>query len=291
MSIFRKIILALLCLFPISNVFGNPVTYVQQISVDHGDSSSLGAIRFNNDGSKMFTLYQGHDDSGGDEGDEFYRYINEYNLSTPFDISTRSYAGNSERCHLVHDEGANTNNRYFDFQFSSDGMKIFTAQSANSTGADDDDIFRFDLTSSYDISTCSFKHGTENLDSATLQNQSTQAGSRGEDTNANRSNHRVQGVEINPDGTKIYIVYHGTTSVREYNLSTPYDLTSSSISQDTSGGFEFETNNVNLNPMNITFSADGKRMFFVDHNNAHRKVNQFSLTNPYDTSSYTLGWI
>ena len=65
-------------------------------------------------------------------------------------------------------------------------------------------------------------------------------------------------------------------------------MTSSSISQDTSGGFEFETNNVNLNPMNITFSADGKRMFFVDHNDAHRKVNQFSLTNPYDTSSYTL---
>jgi hypothetical protein len=33
--------------------------------------------------------------------DQDAHYIQEYNLSTPYDISTRVYAGDSERCELT----------------------------------------------------------------------------------------------------------------------------------------------------------------------------------------------
>ena len=59
-------------------------------------------------------------------------YIQEYNLSTPYDISTRVYAGDSERCELT---GTATGNQYqiYDLEFSSDGMKFFTLQRTGST--------------------------------------------------------------------------------------------------------------------------------------------------------------
>ena len=43
------------------------------------------------EGARLVINDLGGSVAGGDEGDEFYRYINEYNLSTPFDISTSSY--------------------------------------------------------------------------------------------------------------------------------------------------------------------------------------------------------
>ena len=38
-----------------------------------------------------------------------YNFIDEYNLSTPFDISTAVYAGDDERCVLDHGNGIDTN--------------------------------------------------------------------------------------------------------------------------------------------------------------------------------------
>ena len=42
----------------------------------------------------MFVTYSKYSINGGTK----YGYINEYTLSTPFDISTHTYAGDSERC-------------------------------------------------------------------------------------------------------------------------------------------------------------------------------------------------
>ena len=51
-------------------------------------------------------------------------------LSTPFDISTRVYAGNSERC-VLDETVIEIHFVIFDLEFSSDGMKLFTVQGAN----------------------------------------------------------------------------------------------------------------------------------------------------------------
>ena len=85
-------------------------------------SGIVAGIEFNNDGTKMFISYSQPNNGYGNP-----HYIQEYNLSTPYDISTRVYAGDSERCELT---GTRTGNQYqiYDLEFSSDGMKFFTLQ-------------------------------------------------------------------------------------------------------------------------------------------------------------------
>ena len=96
MNYLKKIIIVLLFLFPISHSFGAMVTYVQKATVDDSGEYIQG-IEFNPDGTKMFIVLQAK--ASGD-----YTHVSEYNLSTPFDISTKSYAGDSERCILDSDD-------------------------------------------------------------------------------------------------------------------------------------------------------------------------------------------
>ena len=49
-------------------------------------------------------------------------------------------------------------------------------------------------------------------------------------------NNRLQGIEINNDGTKLFAIFHGAsgqnTRLLEYQLSTAYDLSTISIITD-----------------------------------------------------------
>ena len=284
MKLLKKIILVLLFLFPISNSFGAMVTEVQNDDVENSTTTAdfLTGIHFNKDGTKMFTLYQ----CNSEDSDNCY--VNEYNLSTPFDISTKSYAGDDERCELDH--GLDSQNRLADLEFSSDGMKLFTVHGDHvGDDADDDNIYRFDLTSPFDISTCTFNHKTTNLDSDTFQDGSN-AGDFTEADPSGRNKNRAQGFEINEDGTKVFVVMMGAGTqnnrLLEYQLSTPYDLTTMTLI--TNAGINL-TDLPTTNVMSIRFSANGKRLFGVDHNT--HKVYQISLGSAYDTSSYTLDGI
>ena len=96
-----------------------------------------------------------------------------------------------------------------------------------------------------------------------------------------------------------FLIYHGQNSsgvtegggprptrLLEYTLSTPYDITD--LSLVTTAGIELEDEVANPNTM--IFSPNGKRIFIIDHTNsaAGNEVHQISLSNPYDTSSYTI---
>ena len=111
-------------------------------------------------------------------------------------------------------------------------MKLFFAVGALKDGEDKDKVFRFDLTTAYDISTCLYaNNATSNLDSDALQN-----GSNAGDVTFGKRENRLQGLEINDDGTKLFALFHyqdtGTgksSRLLEYQLSTAFDL--STISQ------------------------------------------------------------
>ena len=102
MNFLKKIILVLLFLFPITNSFAAMVTFVQNKDVSDSEMVVAG-IHFNPAGTKMFVV------SSNKSND--YTDVYEYNLSTPFDISTASYATDAERCNLDSgsDEGSTTN--------------------------------------------------------------------------------------------------------------------------------------------------------------------------------------
>ena len=211
MNFLKKIILILLFLFPISNSFGAMVTHVQTgtFEDDHQEDEEgardgiIAGIEFNKDGTKMFTSY-GFDPL--DPADD-YHMINEYNLSTPYDISTKTYAGTSERCELGNGtDGVDTGNSaiVYDLEFSSDGMKIFVTSRQAVNGEDKDKVYRFDLTTAYDISTCAYAQETTDLDAATYNNESNAGNFDYEEAT---SKNRVQGIEINNDGTKLFLVW------------------------------------------------------------------------------------
>ncbi len=298
----KKFILILLFIFPISNSYGAMVTSVQNETFADNSSREINGIAFNEDGTKLFTSYHMLANPGGEE--EATYKLNEYNLSTPYDISTRTYVGNDERCELNSESDGSGNGpsgssaKLHDIEFSNDGMKVFVVSGPTANNIDSDKVYRFDLTSPYDISTCSYVSETTNLDKMNLQNGS-QAGSRGSGTSANKEKNRVQGIEFNDTGTKLFLIFHGQgsfpasegggvrpTRLLEYKLSTPYDITD--LSLVTTAGIELEDEVANANTM--TFSENGKRIFIIDHNNnaAGLEVHQISLSNPYDTSSYTI---
>ena len=146
MSLIRKILIIFFLLFPISNSYGEIVTHVQTVTFEDGtytspEISHASGIEFNKDGTKMFvshaTVATG----------ETYQAIYEYNLSTPYNTSSRTYAGPSERCTLG--DGTNgiaSGGTLYDLEFSSDGMKLFTTSRIVDSGMDKDKVYRFDLT-------------------------------------------------------------------------------------------------------------------------------------------------
>ena len=97
MKFFRTVVIILIFLFPSSNILANVTHIDNQIFQDGGSGSDfLTGIEFNADGTKMFTVY-----INADTANSNIDFINEYDLSTPFDISTATYAGDSERCNLA----------------------------------------------------------------------------------------------------------------------------------------------------------------------------------------------
>ena len=73
----------------------------------------------------------------------------------------------------------------------------------------------------------------------------------------------------------------------EYNLSTPYDV--STLSIVTTAGIELPPIiNGAINPAGMRFSANGKRIFIISHNSANAGIVQISLDKAYDTSSFTI---
>ena len=302
MSLLKKIFIIFFLLFYASSTFAAMVTFNQRTTVntkgtggsgtgsDDADYGLAAGIEFNKDGTKMFVSY-----AQVDATETVTRHIVTFNLSTPYDISTKTFAGDSERCVFNLDTG-DQGQQLYDLEITSDGMKILVASRRNVQNRDFDKAYVLNLTSPYDISSCTRVSATNDLDHNDFQNGSL-AGDR-TDNNSGRSNNMVEGIEINDDGTKLFLMYrdnNGSDGVGgrllEYNLSTPYDLSETSLSLVTTAGIQLSENNSTgaHGPASLRFRPDGKRLFIVNH--AHggtSRILQISLTNAFDTSSFVI---
>ena len=302
MKFLRNAIIILIFLFSISSSFASMVTFNQRTTVntkgvggsgtgsDDNDYGLAAGIEFNKDGTKMFVSYAQVDAMA-----TVPRHIVTFNLSTPYDISTKTFAGDSERCVFNLDTG-DQGQQLYDLEITSDGMKILVASRRNVQNRDFDKAYVLNLTSPYDISSCTRASATNDLDHNDFQNGSL-AGDR-TDNNDGRSKNLLEGIEINNDGTKLFLMYRDTNSsdgvggrLLEYNLSTPYDLSESSLSLVTSAGIKLTENVITgaHGPASLRFRPDGKRLFIVNH--AHggtSRILQISLTNAFDTSLFVI---
>ena len=122
MKFIKKVIVILFFVLPISSSF-SAMTFKQKAEVHdydtEGSSGLIAGIEFNNDGTKIFISYANRFDNTS------VHFINEYNLTIPYDVSTKVYAGDSERCVLTGTDG----NTIYDLDISSDGMRLFVVLS------------------------------------------------------------------------------------------------------------------------------------------------------------------
>jgi surface protein len=139
---------------------------------------------FKSDGTKMYVLGAGGLD------------VNEYTLSTAWDISTASYLQNFSV--------SAQDNSPRDLFFKPDGTKMYIL------GNGGDDVNEYTLSIAWDISTASY-----------LQNFSISA----QDTSPS-------GIFFKSDGTKMYVLGLSGVDVNEYSLSTAWDISTASYVQN-----------------------------------------------------------
>jgi hypothetical protein len=238
----------------VSQISPNPSSF----SVQNEDASPTDLF-FKSDGTKMYVL--------GTDGDD----VNEYSLSSAWNITTASYVQNFS---VSAKETGPTG-----LFFSSDGSRMFIVGSAS------DNVHHYALSSAWDISTASFVRSF----SVNAQDTSPQAlffkpdgtkmyvvGGTGDDVNEYSlstawdistasyvQNFSVatqdtgpSGIYIRDDGEKMYIVGNANDSVYQYGLSTPWDISTSSLEETKSLG--------TATPIGVYFKDDGTIMFTVD---------------------------
>jgi len=148
-----------------------------------GQETGTSGVFFKPDGTKMYVT--------GSTGDD----INEYNLSTAWDVTTASV---SQLFSVAAQETQPT-----DVFFKPDGLKMYMC---GSTG---DDINEYDLSTAWDVSSASYLQ----LFSLAAQDTSPQS------------------ISFKPDGTKMYISGRTGDDINEYDLSTAWDVSSASYLQ------------------------------------------------------------
>ena len=120
----------------------------------------------------------------GNDGND----INEYTLSTAFDVSTATYDSNFS----VNSEDREPNG----LTFNSDGTKMFVAGNQNNN------IYEYNLSLGFDVSTASYVGALD----VSAQDSTPKA------------------VNFNNDGTKLFVLGSNNLQVFEYTLSTPFSL-------------------------------------------------------------------
>lgn len=157
--------------------------YSQNFSISAQETSACGLF-FKPDGTKMYVI--------GFAGDD----VNEYGLSTAWDVSTASYVQNFS---VAAQDTAPLN-----LFFKPDGTKMYVVGNVGN------DINEYSLSIAWDVSTASY---TQRF------SVSAQDGV-------------PFGLFFKPDGTKMYVVGNEGNDVNEYDLSTAWDVSTASYYQN-----------------------------------------------------------
>ena len=229
----------------------NPTT----ASVGEGGSATAikpQAIAFNDDGTKMFVLHNRTNNGASQDDDR----VEEYDLSSPFDISSSSISSVQAFKIVKAQETAPRG-----LAFNNDGTKMFVV-GTQEDGRVKNRVHEYTISTGFDLSsTVNF------VDSFSVNSQDTDP----------------QGIAFNNDGTKMFVVGNQDDDVNEYTLSTGFDVSSASFVD------EFEVDGQDNTPRGIAFSNDGKKMFVVG--DQHSDINEYTLSTAFDVSSASLSLI
>ena len=256
-------------------------TYESKSLVVSGRENNPQAIYFNNDGTSVYVV--------GDTNDR----IDQFNLSTPWDISTGSYA--SKTFTILSQEGSVTS-----LFFTSDGSGVYIL----GTGADT--IYQYSLSLAWDISTASYTgksypvgtlEGTPTGLHFSSDGTSCYILGQTNDTinqlnlaipwdissanigylNVNSQDSAILDLCFNSLGTRLYVIGNLNDRIYQYNLSVPWNVGSATFST-----FVSITKQENI-PAGIFLSDDGTRIYVVGGTND--TIYSYILNTPYELSS------
>ena len=199
-------------------------SFVDSFSVASQETSPRG-LAFSANGGKMFVV--------GNNGDD----VNEYTLSTPFDVSTASFVDSFS---VTSQETAPQ-----DLAFSANGAKMFVV------GLIGQDVNEYTLSAPFDVSTASF------VDSFSVTSQESSP----------------QGLAFSANGEKMFVLGNNGNDVNEYTLSTPFDVSTASFVGS------FSVTSQDTIPAGLAFSANGEKMFVLGSND--NDVNEYTLAKPF----------
>ena len=247
-------------------------TFVDSFSISSQETEPRG-LAFNTNGTKMFVV--------GRTGDD----VNEYALTTGFDVSTASFTDAFSISSEQTDPAG--------IKFNTDGTKMFIVGGAGGS------VDEYALSTGFDVSTSTFT----NVYSLAAQENSPQGiafntdgtkmfivGLTGLDVNeytlsvgfdttstvtfvdsfsVSSQDTSPAGIVFNPDGTKMYVV--GTTGqdVNEYTLTTGFDVSTASFTQ------VFSVSGQEKSPQAIAFNTNQTKMFILGR--VGDDVNEYSL--------------
>nr|AIE94268.1 hypothetical protein [uncultured marine thaumarchaeote AD1000_44_E12] len=187
--------------------------------------------------------------------------------------------------------------------FSPNGLKMFVTSNTDSG----DSIDHYDLTGPYCIATGTFVNGTTiETEEATPTGMAFSpdgkrmfiAGKHGDEVNqynmdvpftpsdathvfafaiSDDQEDNPEGIAFNTQGTKMYITGASGDRVNEYDLVTPFEVSSASFA------FSLDVSSQEAKPTDITFNNQGTKMFIVG--SGGKEVNEYKLATPFVISS------
>ena len=189
-----------------------------------GQEGFPSGFTFNSTGTRM--LVTGFDSDS----------VHQYNLTIGFDLSSASYSGNS-----------------FDVS-GQDGAPLGVVTDPTGTdmfviGNDADNVYQYDLTAGFDVSTASYSGNSFSVgaqDAAPL------------------------GLAFNSTGTRMFVTGTISDSVHQYDVGTGFDILTASYS-----GISFDVSGQEGTPKGVTFNTNGTRMFVIGSNSD--SVHQYDL--------------
>jgi len=155
-----------------------------------------------------------------------------------------------------------------DVRFNPAGTRIFFSDFRSGENV----LIQFDVDTPFNISTIDFNSKVE---------LATNGGGIDNITDP-------QGFEFNSDGTKVFAINDGG-GFNAHLLSTPYDFSNATMVAD--DGFHFKTDPDPdiANNRAVKFNLDGTKMFLIDVKSTSKRVIEFNLSTPYDTSTVSQG--
>lgn len=252
------------------------------------EETSLQAVEFKTDGTKMYII--------GAVGDD----INQYSLSTAWDISTASYEKKTSGLADTIPSG---------LAFKSDGTKVYIV------GYGTDTVYEYTLSTAWDLATisvsasASFSVSTQDGTPTALTFKSdgsamyvlgnvndnvyqytlstswdlSTASYASKTFSFSSEENQVQGMAFKPDGSELYVVGHANDTVYKYSLSTAWDVSTASYSST-----NFSVATQETSPNAIVFKDDGTKMYIGGLTNT---IYQYSTATPATiTYDSTLEW-